>query len=149
VPWGIGIVLITTVTGIALNLLHQAWSVDEIMDMPLLATMFVAVVWHANRRIVAEAERRRFGEKNARLLTAQRRPLQDASHHLRTPITIALAYAELLARDRAAPAASPGCHRCRPWPPSGRKCQVNRCLVSSLSLPRLIFARIGTDHSRS
>jgi signal transduction histidine kinase len=101
VPWGIGIVLITTVTGIALNVLHQAGSVDEIMDAPLLATMFVAVVWHANRRIVADAERRRMGEKNARLLTAQRRFLQDASHHLRTPITIALTYAELLARDLA------------------------------------------------
>ena len=101
VPWGIGIVLITTVTGIALNVLHHAWSMDEIMDAPLLATMFVAVVWHANRRIVAEAERRRMGEKNARLLTAQRRFLQDAAHHLRTPITIALTYAELLARDLA------------------------------------------------
>ena len=41
------------------------------------------------------------GEKNARLLTAQRQFLQDASHHLRTPITIALTYAELLARDLA------------------------------------------------
>ena len=101
VPWGIGIVLITTVTGIALNVLHQAGSVDEIMDAPLLATMFVAVVWHANRRIVSDAERRRIGEKNARLLVAQRRFLQDASHHLRTPITIALTYAELLARDLA------------------------------------------------
>jgi two-component system OmpR family sensor kinase len=30
---------------------------------------------------------------------AQRRFLQDASHHLRTPITIALTHAELLARD--------------------------------------------------
>ena len=101
VPWGIGIVLITTVTGIGLNVLHQAGSVDEIMDAPLLATMFVAVVWHANRRIVADAERRRIGEKHARLLAAQRRFLQDASHHLRTPITIALTYAELLARDLA------------------------------------------------
>jgi signal transduction histidine kinase len=101
VPWGIGIVLITTVTGIALNVLHHAGSVDEIMDAPLLATMFVAVVWHANRRIASDAERRRIGEKNARLLVAQRRFLQDASHHLRTPITIALTYAELLARDLA------------------------------------------------
>lgn len=101
VPWGIGIVVITTVTGIGLNLLRDAGSVEEIMDAPLLATMFVAVVWHANRRIVADAQRRKIGEKNERLLTAQRRFLQDASHHLRTPITIALTYAELLARDLA------------------------------------------------
>jgi signal transduction histidine kinase len=98
-PWGMGIVLITTVTGIALNVLHDAGSDEEMLDVPLLATMFVAVVWHANRRIAADSERRLIGEKNARLLAAQRGFLQDASHHLRTPITIALTYAELLARD--------------------------------------------------
>ena len=64
-----------------------------------VAAMFVAIVWHANRRIAADRERQLIGEKNSRLLEAQRRFLQDASHHLRTPITIALTHAELLARD--------------------------------------------------
>ena len=98
-PWGLGIVLITTVTGIALDLLHNATSIEEITDIPLLATMFVALVWHANRTVTADRELRLIGEKNARLLDAQRRFLQDASHHLRTPITIALTHAELLAQD--------------------------------------------------
>jgi signal transduction histidine kinase len=97
--WGIGIVLITTVTGIGIDVLRDARSVEEVSEVPLLAAMFVAVVWHANRRITADSERRLMGEENARLLAAQRRLLQDASHHLRTPITIALTYAELLARD--------------------------------------------------
>jgi signal transduction histidine kinase len=96
--WGIGIVLITTVTSIVLDVLHDAASLEEMTDAPLLATMFVATVWHANRRISADSERQLIGEKNARLLAAQRRFLQDASHHLRTPITIALTHAELLAR---------------------------------------------------
>ena len=97
--WGLGIVIITTFTGIGLDLLHDSRSVEEIADTPLLAAMFVATVWHADRRITADRERYSIGERNARLLAAQRRFLQDASHHLRTPITIALTYAELLARD--------------------------------------------------
>jgi signal transduction histidine kinase len=96
--WGIGIVLITTVTGIALDALHDA-SLEEVTDIPLLATMFLAIVWHANRRVTADAERQLIGEKNARMLAAQRRFLQDASHHLRTPLTIALTHAELLAKE--------------------------------------------------
>jgi signal transduction histidine kinase len=97
--WGIGIVIITTITGIGLDVLHAAQRVEEVGEVPLIAAMFVATVWHANRRITADRERHLVGEENARLLTAQRRFLQDASHHLRTPITIALTHAELLARN--------------------------------------------------
>jgi signal transduction histidine kinase len=66
-----------------------------------MAAMFVAMVWHARRKLTAEQESRRVGEENARLLATQRRFLQDASHQLRTPITIALGHAELLAGDLA------------------------------------------------
>ncbi len=99
VHWGLGIVIITTFAGIGLDLLHDNQSVEEAAEIPLLAAMFVAIVWHANSRIAADRERQLIGEKNSRLLEAQRRFLQDASHHLRTPITIALTHAELLARD--------------------------------------------------
>ncbi len=99
VLWGLGIVIITTFGGIGLDLLHNNQSVEEAAEIPLLAAMFVAIVWLANRRIGADRERQLIGEKNSRLLEAQRRFLQDASHHLRTPITIALTHAELLARD--------------------------------------------------
>jgi signal transduction histidine kinase len=99
VLWGLGIVIITTFAGIGLDLLHNNSSLEEAAEIPLLAAMFVAIVWHANRRIAADRERQLIGEKNSRLLEAQRRFLQDASHHLRTPITIALTHAELLARD--------------------------------------------------
>jgi signal transduction histidine kinase len=99
VLWGLGIVIITTFSGIGLDLLHNNESLEEAAEIPLLAAMFVAIVWHANRRIAADRERQIIGEKNSRLLEAQRRFLQDASHHLRTPITIALTHAELLARD--------------------------------------------------
>jgi signal transduction histidine kinase len=97
--WGLGIVVITSIAGISLDLLHDNRDVEEAAEIPLLAAMFVVTVWHANRRIGADRERQSLGEKNTRLLDAQRRFLQDASHHLRTPITIALTHAELLARD--------------------------------------------------
>jgi signal transduction histidine kinase len=84
VLWGFGIVIITTFAGIGLDLLHNNESLEEAAEIPLLAAMFVAVVWHANRRIAADRERQLIGEKNSRLLEAQRQFLQDASHHLRT-----------------------------------------------------------------
>jgi signal transduction histidine kinase len=66
--------------------------------VPLTAAMFWAMAWHLRRRMTADAV---VGAENARLLATQRRFLQDASHQLRTPITIALGHAELLARQLA------------------------------------------------
>jgi signal transduction histidine kinase len=97
--WGLGIVIIITITGIGLDVLHDAQQIEEVTEMPLMGAMFVAIVWHANRRIAADHERHLVGAENTRLLAAQRQFLQDASHHLRTPVTIALTHAELLARD--------------------------------------------------
>ncbi len=57
VLWGLGIVIITTVAGIGLDLLHNNESLEEAAEIPLLAAMFVAVVWHANRRIAADRDR--------------------------------------------------------------------------------------------
>lgn len=68
-------------------------SIDQI---PLLAAMFVALAWQAHRRLAAP-DRVALTAEAERLLNAQRQFLQDASHQLRTPITIALGHAELLA----------------------------------------------------
>ena len=66
-----------------------------------MAALVWVMIWHAHRTMSADAERAAVSEENARLLETQRRFLQDASHQLRTPITIALGHAELLARDLA------------------------------------------------
>ena len=93
----LGVVMATTGAAIGVDVARRTESVAELTEVPLMAAMFLAMVWHARRKLTAEQESRRVGEENARLLATQRRFLQDASHQLRTPITIALGHAELLA----------------------------------------------------
>jgi signal transduction histidine kinase len=97
----LGVVMAATAGGIGLDVARGAEPGAELTEVPLMAAMFLAMVWHARRKLAAERESRLVGEENARLLATQRRFLQDASHQLRTPITIALGHAELLARGLA------------------------------------------------
>jgi signal transduction histidine kinase len=99
--WVLAVVMITTGAAIGWDVYIGAQTVDELNEVPLMAAMFWMMVWHAQRRLAADNERDLVSEENARLLTTQRRFLQDASHQLRTPITIALGHAELLAGDLA------------------------------------------------
>jgi signal transduction histidine kinase len=99
--WVLGMVVATTFAAIGWDVWRGAQSVDELNEVPLMAAMFWLMVWHARRRLAADHERDMVSDENARLLTTQRRFLQDASHQLRTPITIALGHAELLARELA------------------------------------------------
>jgi signal transduction histidine kinase len=97
--WVLSAVMATTASGIGLDVWRGSEPSQELTEVPLMAAVFVAMVWHTRRRQAAEAAARRFGEENAWLLGTQRQFLQDAAHQLRTPITIALGHAELLASD--------------------------------------------------
>jgi two-component system OmpR family sensor kinase len=66
--------------------------------VPLMASMFMAMVWHAQRRRSAMEDLRQVSDTNLRLLQRERQFVQDASHELRTPITVALGHAELIER---------------------------------------------------
>jgi two-component system OmpR family sensor kinase len=64
----------------------QLWG--ELFEVPLMAAMFLAMVWHARRRLAAM----RGAESIA---ASQERLMHDVSHELRTPVTIALGHLDL------------------------------------------------------
>lgn len=97
--WIMSAVLVLTAAGIAVDVWSGREPVAELTEDPLLALMFLAMAWHAHRKLAIERSHRLVSEHNTRLLADQRRFLQDAAHQLRTPITIALGHAELLADD--------------------------------------------------
>ena len=98
---------VTLATGgiIAVQVLKGKQDADYLAEVPLIALMFLVMVWHGRRRLAATEERlaameevQRVSQENLRLLKQQRRFLQDASHELGTPITVALGHAELIER---------------------------------------------------
>ncbi len=106
--WRLGSALVTTAivtlaTGglIGWQVLLGKQDADYLAEVPLLAMLFVVVVWHSRRRVAALEQMRKVSEHNLRLLEQQRRFLQDASHELGTPITIALGHAELIEQTAA------------------------------------------------
>jgi signal transduction histidine kinase len=92
------VAIVTLSTGglIGWQVLRGKQDGDYLAEVPLLAAMFVVMVWHARRRQAALEEIRRVSEHNLQLLSQQRQFLQDVSHELGTPITIALGHAELI-----------------------------------------------------
>ena len=81
----------------------QPW--DEIAEVPLMSAMFLAMVWHAHRRRAALALAREEAAQRQEMLVRQERFVHDASHELKTPVTIARGHLELyrLAKDSDAP----------------------------------------------
>jgi signal transduction histidine kinase len=68
---------------------------DSVLAVPLIAAMFLAMVWHARRRVDALRIAEDRAEDRRSLLERQERFVHDASHELRTPVTIATGHLEL------------------------------------------------------
>jgi signal transduction histidine kinase len=99
--WAVlSVVIVATGASISTDAFNgiQLWG--ELFEVPLMSAMFLAMVWHAQRRQAALAEVQGLAEMRASLLERQERFLHDASHELRTPVTIARGHLELLRRER-------------------------------------------------
>ena len=97
--------VVTIATGgiIGIQVLRGQQDADYLAEVPLIALMFLVMVWHGRRRQAALDERvaameevHRVSQENVRLLEQQRLFLLDAAHELGTPITVALGHAELI-----------------------------------------------------
>ena len=106
-PTMVTLAAVTIATGgiIGVQVLKGQQDADYLAEVPLIALMFLVMVWHGRRRLAATEERvaameevQRVSQENLRLLKQQHRFLQDASHELGTPITVALGHAELIER---------------------------------------------------
>jgi signal transduction histidine kinase len=84
----LGVVMLVSAVALSTVVLDHGAGYDELSEVPLMAAMYVVIVWHARRSQHAMEERRRAAER-------ERNFIRDASHTLRTPITVALGHAEL------------------------------------------------------
>ena len=101
--WPLGPTLVVLVATLALTGLPHIDQVisgqqapEKLARVPLMAMLFLTVVWHARRRVEAQRIAEGRAEQSRSMLERQERFMHDASHELRTPVTIARGHLELL-----------------------------------------------------
>jgi signal transduction histidine kinase len=100
----LGTVILTTGTLIMIDATRGTQEWGELFEVPLMSAMFLAMVWHGRRRQQAMDVVSALAESRASLLERQERFLHDASHELRTPVTIAHGHLEVLRSEQGASA---------------------------------------------
>jgi signal transduction histidine kinase len=106
--WPLGPTLVVLVATVALtglphidHVLAGQQAAEKLARVPLMAMLFLTVVWHARRRVDAQRIAEGRAEQSRSMLERQDRFIHDASHELRTPVTIARGHLELLLGDGA------------------------------------------------
>jgi two-component system OmpR family sensor kinase len=83
------VIAVTTIAMLRPGGLGDTENGAELSEIPLMACVFLGMVWHVRRRQDAVDEQRRAAER-------EREFMRDAAHTLRTPLTVAQGHAELL-----------------------------------------------------
>jgi signal transduction histidine kinase len=91
-------ILVTTSTGWILESHFRDGAIDapELAEVPLMPMLFLAMVWHARRRVAALTSLEYMAEERRTSLERERELLRDTSHAIRTPVTIARGHMELI-----------------------------------------------------
>lgn len=76
---------------------HQDWKMG--FKVPLMGMLFLVMVWHARGRVDALRASENHAADLHAALQRQERFIHDASHELKTPVTIARGHLELLRSD--------------------------------------------------
>jgi signal transduction histidine kinase len=72
---------------------------DELAEVPLMPLIVAFMIWHALRRAAAQRQVEELAARERSRVDRQREFLRDTSHAIRTPVTIARGYMELLRMD--------------------------------------------------
>src|SRR5215831_11958275 len=92
----LGLVAATTGAALAWHVKTGVIGWEETAEIPLMALLFLVMVWHVRRRAAATREARRYADSEHEMREIQKRFVRFASHELRTPVTVGRGFAELI-----------------------------------------------------
>lgn len=94
----LAVVVVATGSVLGADVITGDQAVDELTEIPLMAIVFATMVMFVRRSAAAKLEISQVYEHNVQLLDFLRHLIRHASHIVRSPLTIALGYTEILQR---------------------------------------------------